>query len=67
MKGRNYMGKRGPQKGQEHLDPKTVLAIFSCKGRMSGQATAQRYHTSPAHVSNIWNKKVWKHLLDPLP
>lgn len=58
-------------KGSEHPNSKhseeTVISIYKMKNTgKSGREVAKVFDVTPQYVSNIWNKKKWKHILEKL-
>jgi DNA invertase Pin-like site-specific DNA recombinase len=53
----------GELHGMVKYSEEFVRKIYAKKGTQTGRATAKELGVTPQYVSNIWNKKKWKHIL----
>lgn len=54
---------KGSQSHLAKLDEETVRLIRYTKSHMSSRQCAARFGISKTNVLDIWNNKIWKHLL----
>lgn len=54
---------KGSQSHLAKLDEETVRLIKISKGCMSSRQCAGRFNISKTNVLDIWNNKIWKHVI----